>query len=85
MDKVGCFVRSVHCKDAAIERRPDQPWYEDAPLGQGDVNIRAFLLKLNDLGYEGPLTIEREYAPDQVGISVRLCSLLTDLRREILG
>ena len=85
LDRVGRFVRSVHCKDAAIKRRPDQPWYEDAPLGQGDVDIRAFLLKLRDLGYEGPLTIEREYAPDQIGDIRAALQLLTDLRREILG
>lgn len=85
LDRVGRFVRSVHCKDAAIERRPDQPWSEDAPLGQGDVDIRAFLLKLRDLGYEGPLTIEREFSPDQVGDIRAALQLLTDLRREILG
>lgn len=85
LDRVGRFVRSVHCKDAAIERRPGQPWSEDAPLGQGDVDIRAFLLKLRDLGYEGPLTIEREFSPDQVGDIRAALQLLTDLRREILG
>ena len=85
LDRVGRFVRSVHCKDATVERRPGQPWYEDAPLGQGDVDIRAFLLKLRDLGYEGPLTIEREYAPDQVGDIRAALQLLTALRREILG
>lgn len=85
LDRVGRFVRSVHCKDAAIERRPGQPWSEDAPLGHGDVNIRAFLLKLRDLGYEGPLTIEREFSPDQVGDIRAALQLLTDLRREILG
>lgn len=85
LDRVGPFVRSVHCKDAAIERRPGQPWSEDAPLGQGDVDIRAFLLKLRELGYEGPLTIEREFSPDQVGDIRAALQLLTDLRREILG
>ena len=85
LDRVGHFVRSVHCKDAAIERRPGQPWSEDAPLGQGDVDIRAFLLKLRDLEYEGPLTIEREFSPDQVGDIRAALQLLTDLRREILG
>ena len=85
LDRVGHLVRSVHCKDAAIARRPGQPWYEDAPLGQGDVDIRAFLLKLRDLGYEGPLTIEREFSPDQVGDIRAALQLLTDLRREILG
>ena len=85
LDRVGHLVRSVHCKDAAIERRPGQPWSEDAPLGQGDVDIRAFLLKLRELGYEGPLTIEREFSPDQVGDIRAALQLLTDLRREILG
>ena len=85
LDRVGHLVRSVHCKDAAIERRPGQPWSEDAPLGQGDVDIRAFLLKLRELGYEGPLTIEREFSPDQVGDIRTALQLLTDLRREILG
>jgi sugar phosphate isomerase/epimerase len=85
LDVVGRYVRSVHCKDAAIERKPGQPWSEDAPLGQGDVDIRSFLMKLRDLGYAGPLTIEREYAPDQVGDIKAALQLLEDLRQEILG
>ena len=84
LDMVGQHVRSVHCKDAAIERKPGQPWYEDAPLGQGDVNIKALLLRLRDLGYEGPLTIEREYSPDQDGDIKEALQLLEDLRQEIL-
>jgi sugar phosphate isomerase/epimerase len=85
LGQVGGYVRSVHCKDASVERRADQPWHEDAPLGQGDVNIRSFLLKLRDLGYEGPLTIEREYAPDQLRDIKGALQLLEDLRAEILG
>jgi sugar phosphate isomerase/epimerase len=85
LDKVGRYVKSVHCKDAARERRQGQPWYEDAPLGTGDVNIEAFLRKLNDLGYEGALTIEREYAPDQAGDIAAALRLLEELRAKILG
>lgn len=85
LDKVGAHVRSVHCKDASETRRADQPWYEDAPLGTGDVNIEAFLNKLNDLGYEGPLTIEREYSPDQAGDIAAALKLLEGLRAKILG
>ena len=84
LDRVGEYVRSVHCKDACYQRRPGQSWAEDAPLGQGDVNIRAFLLKLHELGYEGPLTIEREYSPDQVGDIETALQLLQSLRHEIL-
>ena len=67
------------------ERQAGQPWYEDAPLGEGDVDIRGFLLKLHDLGYEGPLTIEREYSPNQVGDIKKALQLLEDLRKEIRG
>jgi len=85
LEKVGSYVKSVHCKDATVARKPGQPWYEDAPLGTGDVNIEAFLRKLNELGYEGPLTIEREYAPDQAGDIEAALRLLEQLRAEILG
>lgn len=85
LEKVGAYVRSVHCKDATWERKPEQPWYEDAPLGTGDVDIGAFLQKLNELGYAGPLTIEREYSPDQAGDIEAALRLLEKLREKILG
>ena len=84
LDTVGRYVKSVHCKDASTKRSPGQPWSEDAPLGEGDVDIRAFLEKLHALGYTGPLTIEREYSPDQVGDIQAALSLLERLRSEIL-
>jgi len=83
LDLVGVHVRSVHCKDASYQRRSGQPWSEDAPLGSGDVDIEQFLRKLYALGYEGPLTIEREYAPDQVGDIKAALELLCDLREKI--
>lgn len=85
LDRVGRYVRSVHCKDASYQRRPDQHWADDAPLGSGDVDIEAFLRKLHALGYEGPLTIEREYAPDQAGDIAAALALLERLRGDILG
>lgn len=85
LDRVGAYVRSVHCKDACKTRQSGQPWYEDVPLGQGDVDIEAFLRKLKDLGYEGALTIEREYAPDQAGDIEAALRLLEGLRARILG
>ncbi|MCC7265064.1 MAG: TIM barrel protein [Candidatus Latescibacteria bacterium] len=85
LDVVGPYVKSVHCKDASYTRKPGQPWYEDAPLGQGDVNIEACLRKLNELGYAGALTIEREYSPDQAGDLKAALALLESLRAKILG
>ena len=52
-------IRSVHVKDA---NRPKTPgvWGEEVPLGEGQVNIRAFVQTLKKVGYRGPLCIERE-------------------------
>ena len=48
-----------HVKDA---RPPASPgaWGEEVPLGEGDVNIEAFIGALDDVGYRGPLVVERE-------------------------
>jgi L-ribulose-5-phosphate 3-epimerase len=56
---LGPNIRSVHVKDA---RRPTVPgtWGEEVPLGQGQVNIRAFVQTLKKVGYRGALCIERE-------------------------
>lgn len=56
---LGPDIRSVHVKDA---RRPTVPghWGEELPLGKGDVGIRQFVRVLKDVGYTGPLVIERE-------------------------
>lgn len=85
LEIVGKHVRSVHCKDASYDRAPGQHWAEDAPLGSGDVDMDAFLRKLNELGYEGALTIEREYSPDQAGDIESALRLLEDLREKITG
>ena len=56
---LGPDIRSVHVKDA---NRPTTPgaWGEEVPLGQGQVNIPAFVKTLKKVGYRGPLCIERE-------------------------
>ncbi len=58
--KVGRYVGSCHCKDATWSERPREVWGEEVPLGQGDVNMERFVATLDELGYSGPLTIERE-------------------------
>jgi len=58
--KVGRFVRSVHCKDAKWAARPGEEWGTEVPLGEGDVGMERFLQTLAEIGYDGPLTIERE-------------------------
>ncbi len=53
------YVIGVHCKDA---RRPRKAGIlgTEVPLGEGEVGIPAFVEKLKEYGYAGPLTIERE-------------------------
>jgi sugar phosphate isomerase/epimerase len=59
IELLGPDIRSVHVKDA---KRPTvaSQWGEEVPLGQGQVDIRAFLRTLQKVGYRGPLCIERE-------------------------
>ncbi|MFN7730331.1 MAG: sugar phosphate isomerase/epimerase family protein [Pirellula sp.] len=58
--KVGKYVRSVHCKDATWSDQPGKTWGAEVPLGNGAVNIGNYLAVLKEIGYTGPLTIERE-------------------------
>ena len=80
--KVGRHVKSVHCKDAKWAARPGQEWGTEVPLGEGDVNMESYLRTLKEIGYAGPLTIERELAHDparqkaDIGAAVRLLNEL---------
>jgi sugar phosphate isomerase/epimerase len=88
LEKVGRFVRSVHCKDATWSDQPTKTWGREVPLGEGAVGMRRYLQTLKDLGYRGPLTIEREI-PEQADRQLReigqATRLLTDLSAELWG
>ncbi len=56
---LGPDIRSVHAKDA-FRPKVKGTWGEEVPLGQGAVNIRLWVQTLYDVGYRGPLLIERE-------------------------
>ena len=85
--KIGRYVRSVHCKDAKWAANPGQEWGQEVPLGDGDVGMDQFLRTLQEIGYDGPLTIEREIPQDparqkaEIGGAV---GLLQKLKAEIL-
>lgn len=90
LKKVGHLVRSVHCKDAtwAPEGQRGQAWGAEVALGAGAVGMETYLRTLKEIGYTGPLTIEREIAHDRdrqkadIGQAV---GLLKELRTKILG
>lgn len=53
------------------------PSFIELPLGEGDVDFDAYLKALNDIGYKGFLTIEREVGDDpesDIGMAVRFLS-----------
>ncbi|WP_339908620.1 sugar phosphate isomerase/epimerase family protein [Symmachiella dynata] len=89
LKKVGHLVRSVHCKDGtwAADGQRGKEWGAEVPLGAGDVGMETYLRTLQEIGYDGPLTIEREIAHDpkqqkiDIGAAV---SLLQELRAKIL-
>jgi sugar phosphate isomerase/epimerase len=82
--KVGEYVRSVHCKDAKWAANPGQEWGQEVPLGEGDVGMENYVRTLAELGYTGPLTIEREIPQEperqkaEIGHAVRLLSELKE-------
>ena len=73
------YIVHTHDKDGRMLRRvnpeaiyngtldfAEAPFIE-LPLGQGDVDFPAYLSALNDIGYTGYLTIEREVGDDPEG------------------
>ncbi len=64
LQKVGKYVRSVHCKDGKWSDQPGVTWGQETKLGDGDVGIETYLRTLKEIGYNGPLTIEREIPQD---------------------
>jgi len=60
LKKVGRYVESVHCKDGKWAKNPGKEWGQEVPLGAGDVGMENYLRALKEIGYDGPLTIERE-------------------------
>jgi len=58
------WVAGVHCKDGEWPESEGALGREKR-LGDGAVGIERFLAKLKEIGYEGPLTIEREIPGEQ--------------------
>ena len=86
LKKVGRYVRSVHCKDGKWAKNPGQEWGQEVPLGHGDVGMERYLQTLKEIGYAGPLTIEREIPqePERQKAEIsHAATLLADLRAKI--
>jgi sugar phosphate isomerase/epimerase len=86
LQKIGKYVRSIHCKDALWSDQPGATWGQEVPLGAGQVDMKRYLQTLQEIGYDGPLTIEREIPQEperqkaEIGGAVQL---LEQLRQEV--
>ncbi|MBQ0109226.1 MAG: sugar phosphate isomerase/epimerase, partial [Clostridiales bacterium] len=58
------YIVHTHAKDGI--KTGDTTWLE-LPLGQGGVDFDKYLAALNDIGYKGYLTIEREVGDNPAG------------------
>ncbi len=83
VEVLGPDIRSVHVKDANRPRVPGE-WGEEVPLGQGQVNIKAFVQALQKVGYQGALCIEREVG-DQEARLLDLAHGVRHLRECLAG
>lgn len=87
LKKVGRYVKSIHCKDGKWAANPGKEWGAEMPLGQGDVGMENYLRTLKEIGYDGPLTIEREIPQEperqkaEIGHAIRL---LNELKAKVL-
>jgi len=72
LDVLGKLVRGVHAKDGLFPTDPKKLG-EEVPIGQGKANFPKLIPRLEELGYTGALTIEREISGPQQ---------LEDIRRE---
>ena len=57
---LGPHIKSVHVKDGTASSNPGVEWGAEVPFGTGQVGADRFILALHDVGYRGPLCIERE-------------------------
>lgn len=83
MDVLKNHIVHVHVKDGLSPREQGKLGTE-MPLSQGEVDIREYIRKLVEIGYRGPLIIEREAGNDRVGDIQRGKRLLEQILTELL-
>ncbi len=82
LDVFGQYVRNVHGKDG-LYPTDGRNLGKEVALGQGKVNYPAFIKRLAEIGYTGPITIEREITGEQQQKDIQdACRLLLTLFEE---
>ncbi len=86
LKKVGRYVRASTARTASGPPTPARSGAQEVPLGEGDVGMENYLRTLKEIGYDGPLTIEREIPQEperqkaEIGHAIRL---LNELKAKI--
>lgn len=70
LDVFGKYVRDFHCKDGVYPTDGRHLGHERA-MGEGKVDWPALVKKLKEIGYDGPMTIEREISGEQQAIDIK--------------
>ncbi len=70
LDVIGQYVRNLHMKDGLYPVNGHDLGRE-VPIGQGKVDFVKLIARLRELGYDGPLTIEREISGPQQTADIR--------------
>lgn len=70
LDVIGRYVRNLHMKDGLYPVN-GHDLGQEVPIGQGKVDFVKLIARLGELGYDGPLTIEREITGPQQTADIR--------------
>ena len=81
LDVFGSYVMGVHAKDGKYPTSGNFLGRE-VRIGEGKVNFPAFIAKLHEVGYDGPISIEREISGEQQIIDIKKS---IDYLDEIIG
>ncbi len=73
------WIKHVHIKDAIASNVPGE-WGVEVPWGDGEVEGRAFIQTLDEIGFSGTLAIEREAGEARVEDIKRAVKRLGDLK-----
>jgi sugar phosphate isomerase/epimerase len=77
MDVLGHLVRGVHAKDGLLPADPKHLGKE-VDLGKGRVDFPAVFKQLRQIGYTGPINIERESQGAQKRIDILQAKLFLE-------
>lgn len=83
LDVFGEYVRDVHGKDGVYPTNGQSLGLEK-PLGEGKVNFPRLLARLKEIGYDGPITIEREISgEEQIKDILKAKKILENIKNEL--